>query len=399
MLCSLRECQDAARMRESYEREGRVSQFYEELDQLLKNDQIDTRRISLRKLWETFVDGGRESLEMMAPGYRADGTTWFMESGGFVSTAAFSNIIGMVTNNTVLNALEDENFISDQLMTTEPADTQQPEQINGIARLGDSAEDVGEGQEYPRVGLSEEYVEVPRKVKDGFIVELSEEAIWEDKTGVLLQRANEGTHYMGVTMEKEKLDVALGLTTTYKRNGGGAQATYANSHTQGDFDNLVASNALADYTDIEAALLVLADITDPNTGDPVFISAPDIVVPLDLDMTAKNIINSTEIRITNGSSQTLTANPVSGMVAGRGGLSAPLSNAYVKQRTASGSTWFLGDFKKAFAYREVWPVQAFSIGGQQHQPGFGRDIVASVKVRRKGVPYVKEPRYVVKCTA
>jgi hypothetical protein len=37
------------------------------------------------------------------------------------------------------------------------------------------------------------------------------------------------------------------------------------------FDNLQATNALADWTNIEKALLLFDGLSDPNTGEPIAI--------------------------------------------------------------------------------------------------------------------------------
>ena len=69
----------------------------------------------------------------------------------------------------------------------------------------------------------------------------------------------------------------------------------------------------------------------------------------------------------------------------------------MKSRSGSASTWFIGAPKKAFAYIENQPltVEAAPIGDRS----FSRDIVAGWKASERGVVGVKEPRYVIKCTA
>jgi len=399
MLNNLREVRDAARCLESYEQEGCSHEFHEQIWDGLRSRDIDPRRVSLRSLYENFVEDGAEALNLMRehrsqPGY-------FMEAtGGAVNSSAFSNIIGQISYSTVLDALEDPEFIARDLVTTVSADTQQQEIVPGVRRIGDQAEDVGENQDYPHVGVSEEYITTPRKVKDGFILPITEEAIFEDKTGLLLQRAQEASTWLGVTLEKEILDTVLGLTTSYSRNGGAVQATYASTHTEGDFDNLVASNTLADWTDIETATLAFDDITDPNTGEPVMIGGPmQVIVPTALRATASRILSATEIReVSNTNTTTISGNPLSNSGAMGGRAYELKSSQWVKNRTGSASTWFIGNFRGAFQYREIWPVQLFRMD-RNSEAGFNRDVIAQFKVRRKGAPAVIEPRKVIKCTA
>lgn len=406
MLNSLTECRDSARMLESYRDEGRERQFYDELTTLLEAGEVDVRRLSIRRLYETFCEFNGERNELEAHRYLEDRRhgrreVTLLEAGGnAVSTAAFANIFGQIQFSRVMDQLQSPKFIGDRLMTTVPAETQSVEMRPGVSMLGDSASDVGENEEYPEVGLNEDYIVIEQKIKDGFIVSVTDETIWEDKTGQVLRMANDGARAMGITMEKEKLDTALGLTDRYQRKNGSKQATYGNTHTEGDFDNLRGTNTLTDYTDIENALLLFDAITDPNTGEPVVLIGPmQLVVPTKLNMTASNILNAVQLKIgaDSGSVQQMVPNPLNVADAGAPRIEL-VSTAYVKQRTNSDSTYFIGDFKRAFEYVEVWPVQTFVQQGQSSESGFKSDVVARYKTRRKGVPAVVEPRYVVKCT-
>jgi hypothetical protein len=59
--------------------------------------------------------------------------------------------------------------------------------------------------------------------------------------------------------------------------------------------------------------------------------------------------------------------------------------------------WFIGDFRKAFAYMENWPITV-----TQSPPGseadFNQDIVVRFKASERGAAAMLNPRYVVKCT-
>ena len=403
MLETYKQVRESARQLESYRAGNDEHRFYDELETLLAGKQIDTKRISLRAIFEEFVPNGRERVREMDPRYRgSQSNISMMEANDGVSTTAFSNIIGQITYASVLDRLDAPEFIGQSLVTTVAAATQDVEIIPGISVVGDVAEDIGEMQEYPVVGLSEEFVTAPRKVKDGFILPISEEAIFEDKTGLLMQRADTATEGLGITWEREILDTCLGQTTSYSRNGGSAQATYANTHTEGTFDNLSASTALQDWTDVQSALLLFDGIDDPITGDPVMIGGPlQIVVPSALRGTLARILSATEIReVTNTNTTSISGNPLNSSIAGlvRGTQYEGYSGPFIKDRTSSDDTWFIGNFKKAFEYREIWPIQVFR-ADRNSDAGFTRDVVTAIKVRRKGAPAIRDPRYVVKATA
>jgi len=217
----------------------------------------------------------------------------------------------------------------------------------------------------------------------------------------VLDRAGKVAEALAIRKEKRVLDVALGITTSYVRNGATAQATYGNTHTEGDFDNLVASNALVDYTDVETALLAFDSITDPNTGEPVLISVADVVVPSGLLFTAARVFEATGIEqgtISASAPRTIGGNPLVSPAVKRGNSFSITTNQYVANRTGNQTTWFIGDFKAAFQYRENWPVSVVQAPENSHDD-FHRDIVSQFKVSERGTPAVIEPRKVVKCTA
>jgi hypothetical protein len=116
-------------------------------------------------------------------------------------------------------------------------------------------------------------------------------------------------------------------------------------------------------------------------------------VPTALLFTARRIINAVEIRFGDGASsttQTVAANPATGF--------SILSSPYVKARTGSASTWFIGDPLRAFRYMENWPITAVEAPANS-EVEFTHDIVQRFKVSERGAAAVIEPRYMVKCTA
>jgi len=405
MLNSPKEVRNAMHMLESYRREAGDAEgdavFYEETWAMLRAHETDLgKSAGLRYLFEGLVPDGAEYLKEVDFSRRRNQNTGIhmTEASYAVDTSVFTNIIGQITYSAVLDALDTPDFIGQSLVTTTQATTQQVEIIPGISKIGDVAEDVGEGEEYPIVGVSEEYITAPRKVKDGFILPVTEEAIAEDKTGMMEQRLAGATEALAITWEREILDTCLGVTTSYSRNGGSAQATYAATHTEGTFSNLQTSTALVDYTEIETASLLWDDITDPNTGDPVTIGGSiTIVVPTALEMTALKAISGTieQGAIDANTPRTITANPLT--LQTRRNYSV-LTSQWVKDRTNSNDTWFIGNFPGAFQYREVFPLQ-LNRADRNSEAGFSRDIVTQLKVRRKGAPAVIEPRKVIKVTA
>ncbi len=379
-------------LRRSYDaalKDGQPQKFYRPLFEALEEGHIKPNEFSIAQLFEQFVPHGRELRQSFNPSNSVNGIN-LLEAGHAIDTSAFSNISGQIVYTRVLEAFNEPNLLWPELVETIPTQFD-GEKIPGIGRLGDESEAIGEGQTYPTAGVSEEWVETPETIKRGFIVPVTKEAVFFDRTGLVLKRAGEVANRIALNKEKRVLDVALGLTTTYKRNGATAAATYGDT----PFDNLAASNALVDWTDIEAAELLFDALTDPNTGEAINVIPDTIIVPTALKHTAYRIVNATQVRqgaISATVPVTLSASPI---VAGQYRV---LSSPLVKARTSSATTWFIGQPKRAFAYMENWGPQVMQ-ANDNSEAEFTQDIVARYKVSERGAAAILEPRYMCKSTA
>lgn len=364
--------------------------FHAELSEAIDSGEVKSSEFSFRELFEGLVDEGRSIVSQWSN--NPESRMSLLEAG--VQTANFSNITGQLMVNEVMAGYNDVSFIGDQLCRTMTTRLARGEKVIGLGGVGSGAvEVVGEGQPYPFAGFGEDWVQTPETAKRGTIVQITREAIVADLTGQLLDRARGVGYACGYDREVRILDAALGITSTWNRKNVGVTATYDDNTGNHDFDNLQATNALVDWTDIENAELLFDAMVDPNTGDVISVIPNTVVVPTALKYTAMRIVNATEIKFGDGASNTsqttFSTNPVSGYSV----VSSPL----VKNRTTSASTWFLGDFKKAFRYMEVSPMQVVEAPTNATEE-FHRDIVNQYKVSEWGVAACVEPRYVVKCT-
>ena len=191
----------------------------------------------------------------------------------------------------------------------------------------------------------------------------------------------------------------MGITNTYSRNGGPQQSTYVNTHTQGDGDNLIASNPMVDKTSFNNMKYAFDRLTDPDTGEPILMDrAYQVVYPDALEWTFADImsVRTYETRPTLGATAVAmhTGNPIS-----QGGRSYEgLSNQYVRSITSSDSTWFAGNFPRAFGERTLIPTQV-QMEDRSGPLAFQRDVIARSKVRNKRRVVVLDWRYVQKHTA
>ncbi len=362
-------------------------------EQALTDGEIKPGDVSVRDLFEGLC--GPEALRALEN--RKSGGLQLKEAINAIDTSTFSYITGQLFFTRTREEYQAAALIGDQLVTEMPTSMIDGEKFPGFGGLGDEAEIVEEGYDYPLVGIGPEYTEAPPTKKRGFIVPVTREAIIYDRTGLLLKRASDGGKWLAINREKRILDLLVGTTNNYKRNGT-ATNTYL---TSGAYINQHV-NALVDWTDIENAELLYDAMLDPNTGEPIGITTGGyvLVVPTALRMTALRIANATEVRYGDAASNTTAyymGNPLANRTSGTGGV-AVISSPYVKARSGSATTWFYGIPRSAFNYSVVWNIETSQApAGNSKQ--FNADIEQQYKVSERGVAWVGEPRYMTKNTA
>jgi hypothetical protein len=366
-------------------RDRNTNRFLEDFTSTLNDDRHDLgSRWSIRQLAEQFIPDGREAVNMLRP--TGSGGFQLKESAEVIDTSLFANIIGPVMYTSTLNGFNMPGLVGDQLVETIQT-AFSGERIPGVGRIGDDVDIVNEGSPYPNAVLGEEYVDTPETIKRGLILNVTREAIYFDRTGVLLAECARVGERVAVNREKRILDVVTGISTVYRRNGAAAQATYA-------ADNTV-SNTLADWTSLDAVAQKFNVMTDPITGEPISIDVVAMLVPKALAVLANRIINSSMTR--QGSSTGNNQTYVQGNSLYSTGAPQVITGQYVRQRTGSDATWFAGDPKKSFVYMQNWPLTV-SQSDDSSEVGFTRDIVLRFKTSERGAAGVRERLYMVKNT-
>jgi hypothetical protein len=362
------------------------------LTEALESKEIRPDEFSIRELFEETVPDGKEAVETFNPS--AGGCVQIMEA---VDSSLFKAISGQIIYTAMLEAYQSPQFIGDKLARNISTKFD-GERIAGITAIGDVAESVNEGREYPRAGVSGTFVETPQTTKRGMIVEVTKEAVFFDKTGQVLDNANKVGEWLGVNKEKRIIDAALGVTSLWNPEGKGALSTYSNSTGLHSFDNLSNAGALADWTDIDGALQLFDAITDPFTGEPIIIEANQLLIAKAYAPVARYVLNATQIKsdpnANAGTAQYVQYFPPSTVIPGTFEI---LTNQWVTARMTAGSvntqTWYLGQFHKAFAYMENWPLTVVQDAGGERT--FTADIVARYKASERGTVAALDPRYAV----
>jgi hypothetical protein len=373
---------------------------YEHVAANFREKRLKPEDFSIRDLFEELVPDGRELVRSFSP-RKGGGFVNLTEAGDAVNSAAFSNITGQIFYNKILESYAQEEFVFSRIVPTVPTDLN-GEKMPGIGELGDQAQVVGEGQAYPLAGTNEDWIETPQTTKRGFIVAATKEAIFFDRTNLLLRRCGEVGKSLGLNKEKRIIDCVVDENSTAHRYKW-RDTTYATYQTTSPWDNVAASNALVDWTDIDAAEQTFAGILDPNTGEPIIVTGNTIITVPALRATVARILNATNVSLQAGGFATSgdlfrtdSPSPIGAHEFSIGGYKWAGSRQ-LAARMATDTSWFLGDPAGAFAYMENWPVTV-TTAPSNSEAEFTQDIVVRYKASERGAATTIDPRLMVKCT-
>ncbi|MBI2826712.1 MAG: hypothetical protein HYX69_18730 [Planctomycetia bacterium] len=378
-------------LRRRYELEG-PRKAVAHLAEALRERHLRADDFSLRDLAEALIPDGREWVRTLDP--RSSDGVPLLEAGDGIDVTAFLNISGQVIYSKIMEAYTQEAFVVSKLVETIPTRLD-GEKIPGITRVADQIDEVAPGMPFPSLGFGEDYIETPSTTKRGFIVPVTKEAIFFDRTYLVLSRAAEVGEILGLNKEKRLVDLAIGTTNNYRWRGT-AYNTYQSSTP---WINVKTANELVDWTDVDGSEQLFADILDPNTGEPVLVNANTVLVMPAYRHAAQRIFSATELRYTASGAPTMTiaANPLSTYQIAESRLAYRRIVASGIAAAEAKKWWFLGDFRKAFAYMENWPITVTQ-SPQNSEADFNSDIVVRFKASERGAAAVINPRYVVKST-
>ena len=334
---------------------------------LIESKKIRPEDFSLREMWEAC---------QAAAGYSTD----VQES---LVSSAFPKLTGELINSRLIGAYNAQPVIGESLVTTVPSN-QQIETIAGLTAT-ETLEEVGEGMAVNDSTMAEKYVTGQNK-KYERMISITEETIMFDKTGQILQRAM--TIGANARRYKERLIMrgVQDVSSDVWRPSGVPTAMYS----AGNY-NLITSNSFGESgmeAVIKQAQMMKSDALGTNADDDyIFIDTNNlqVLVPADLIVEAWQLANTAKTPE--------SAENADNYFKGR---FSPFSSPHVTAQSTT--TWYTGEFPKAFWWLEVWPIQTLSAKPGNSQE-FLRDIKAMHKVRMFGSIVCVEPKYVFKCTA
>jgi len=175
------------------------------LQEALQKKHLSPDDFSLREIAEAFM--GTEWVDNLHP-KRGRWHGELPEAFG-VRYSDMSNITGQILFSKVMEGYEDEAFLFQKEINVVQTDIQDMEKIPGLSNVGDDGEVVLEGNAYPYVGFSEDYIEVAAKEKRGMMLAITKEMLFGDRTGLVMNRARKLGFYEGLNLEKRIIDAII----------------------------------------------------------------------------------------------------------------------------------------------------------------------------------------------
>jgi len=299
-----------------------------------------------------------------------------------VSSDLFPTLTGEIISARIIEGYKSVAMIGDQLVTVVPSKLKTATIGGFTATVGPDA--VLEGAAYNDSQFEEKWVQISH-TKYGKIISVTEEAIYFDSTGQVLQRAYTIGEKAAQYKEQLVVNGVQDVNSNVFKPSGVATAFY---RTTASGDRKINSRASTPFGEegIKEAMKLFHNMTDEE-GDYVNIQPANLIglFPFDLWVRVNQMLQST--LVPEG-----TENAVNIWK----GLFKPLTSPYITGQHAS--TWYLGDFRQDFWWSEVWPLQTFS-AKPGHEDEFNRDIKSKTKVRFYGEVGAIDDKHGFKFTA
>lgn len=346
--------------------------------------------------------GGEKFLESFDPNNGADAVS-LMEAGPAVDPTHFLNInlfsaaVGGLVEARTLERFKNAKWIGDDLFETRPT-RKNGEKIIGAGGISGADMDLTRkpGEPHARTFFGERYVTTPELTEKALAVEVTQEAVFYDLTGEVLDVAGEVGERLGYEREKTMLRLFAGITNSYSY-GGTSYNTYQTA-TPWINDH---SNPLTDYADIDDALELFTAMTNPETGREIeLMDVPTIVHDPRYVSKWHRTLNSIETRETTNTNTVTISTPVPSVAANYKLLTSVILRNLIDIEggvtlAQAKDWWFIGNPKRAFKWMEAWPLRLRKASPNEYAM-LDRGLIAAYFANYRGVGAVVEPRYMVR---
>jgi hypothetical protein len=254
-----------------------------------------------------------------------------------------------------------------------------------------------EGMSYEETNFGEKSVEV-HMADFGKMISLTAEAIFNDRTGQLLDNARTIGEKGGQHRAKMIMETLECLPrTAFKEPTGGSKAfvyggtavqvaDFYNATTHAGIDgrlnpNLKTSNGLLNYTNIKSALDLFTAMKD-SQGDKIVVQPTHIIVPEALKVQAWQILNSASyVPVGQGASAAIDIRHVPNPFSNQGGLAT--FKLYASRYMSSDTTWYIGEPAKQLKWLWVFRPATASLASSADR-AFTNKIVVTYKFSYHG---------------
>jgi len=311
-----------------------------------------------------------------------------------VDVSQFPVITAVLVEKMVIQGFNAFAGIGDQLVTPFNS-TLEISKVPG-ADITSNMRDIEPGMPYHHdADIAEKWIQIAGK-KRGDILDITEEAIMHDQTGLIMREAAKFGQQAAIDREKKIMytiqDTTVNNVNYYAFYPSGTRValysgTVAATHP---YSNLI-DDALQHWTDLDHAKTQFTTFRDVQ-GEPIWVEPKILLVPKALETVAKRLINNSllpasRLGLTGVVDSQNEANPFAGAY-------TVLSSPYLDM--VSTSHWYLGDFKAQFLEKVVYPLQVLTRMDAKNDPAWERDIKAQYKVRYWEQPGAVDYKYVVK---
>ncbi len=362
---------------------------------LIHDGKIKKSDLSIRDIGEATL--GEKGMDALAHANNDECFVAVQEAVDPVNLTAFSNITGELIFQGIVEKYKAPEFIGDELVSAETSRSDNT-RLRGLSAISDDALVVKEGEEFPDTQFGEDWIDVPKSEKRGRKIGVTREMVFFDQTGDLMALAGGLGERLGTNREKRILRTVLGIDNTFKRKGV-ARDTYVPVASDTLRPNQLGGVELLDWKQLDQMWQMFNDMKDDREiPEPIMVQPDTLLVTQYKFMTAQVILSASTIRTEtqSGALQTYAQNPL-----GRGGsmrlMTSPWITALLVEAGLSAANakdfWHAGQFKKAFRYRTLFPLQVRA--AKHDKDDFERDVVMQYRADERGVAYTVAPWYVI----
>jgi len=319
-----------------------------------------------------------------------------------VTSSAFPTITNTVINAAIIPAYELAVGPAARLVSEAPATKTSREEVAGYTSGGQFAVR-REHMSYEEDTLSEKYWSID-KADFGKIISLTREAIFDDRTGDLINRARimgEKGGQLRAKIITKTLEVGVrteygesaSQAAVYKGTANTAAVFYSATHaatidSAGINQNLVTSNGLGVAGALNTTNALFSKMKD-ESGDEIGVVADTLIYPPDLFETAKELLADSSKRSVQGASRVseTSANVWQGRF-------EPIELPFL----SSTSTWYLGSPKKQMLWLWVWKPET-KVQTENSESAFHAQIVLRYRFSFNGGCGHTDYRFIAKNTA